>query len=112
GVAVDSRAVEETPAPALLPPALRTRPQVLALLADAKTGLIDSVGEPEPYKPRLSLDAVSTPYISAGIGGFGGSYGGGIAFSFSDILGNHTLYAVIDANSYGGTLSDIPRNTG
>ena len=112
GVAVESRAAEAAPAPALLPPAARTRPQVTALLADATTGLPADVPEPEPYRPRLTLDTVSPPYVSAGIGGFGGSYGGGIAFSFSDVLGNHTLYAAIDANSYGGTLSDIPRNTG
>jgi Tol biopolymer transport system component len=112
GVVVDSRISAEVPQGAVLPPATRSQGQVSALLADATTGLPETVGEAEPYVPRLTLDAVSRPYVSAGMGAFGPSYGGGIAFAFSDVLGNHNLYASIDANSYGGGVRDLYRNTG
>ena len=102
----------DAPRAALLPPAVRTGAQVAAQLADATAGLPETVGEPEPYRPRLSLDAVGTPYVSAGVGPFGASYGGGIAFTFSDVLGNHQLYTAIDANTYGGSFSELYRNTG
>jgi Tol biopolymer transport system component len=112
GEVVSAGSGDETPRGAILPPSSRTQSQVLSLLADATTGLPETVGEPEPYSPRLTLDAVSTPHVSAGITPFGAAYGGGIAFSFSDVLGNHNLYAVINANSYGGGFSDLYRNTG
>ena len=38
--------------------------------------------------------------------------GGGIAFNFSDMLGNHNLYAQISADTYGGGAGDIAKNTG
>lgn len=102
----------DAPRGAVLPPVDRTRPQVVPMLADATTGLPAEAGEVEPYSPKLTLDAVSTPQVSAGYGPFGPSYGGGIAFAFSDVLGNHNLFASIDANTYGGSFSDIYRNTG
>ena len=71
-----------------------------------------AAGEVEPYKAGLSLDAVSQPYISAGIDRFGGMVGGGIAFNFSDMLGNHNLYAQVSADTYGGGAGDIVKNTG
>ncbi len=42
---------------------------------------------------------------------YGGMFGGGIALSFGDMLGNHNLYAAVDANTYGD-FSDLHRNTG
>jgi hypothetical protein len=38
--------------------------------------------------------------------------GGGIAFSFSDMLGNHNLCAQVSADTYGGSASDLARNAG
>jgi Tol biopolymer transport system component len=113
GTAFDSAAASsDAAAGAILPPATRVDPEIPALLADASTGLPATVPEPQPYRPRLSLDAVTTPYITAGVGRFGGMFGGGIALMFSDMLGNHNLYAAIDANTYGGGFSDLYRNTG
>ena len=80
---------------ATLPPVER-QPIIIDILSDAKTGLPGTTGDVEPYKASLSLDGVSQPYVSAGIDRFGGVVGGGIAFSFSDMLGNHTLYAQVE----------------
>ena len=66
----------------------------------------------EEYKAKLSLDAVSQPYITAGIDRFGGMVGGGIAFQFSDMLGNHNLFAQISADTYGTGASELLKNTG
>jgi Tol biopolymer transport system component len=111
GTAVEASIAGATPAAGLLPPAQRAGDLVGPALADATTGLPADVGEAEPYRARLGLNAVSQPYVSAGYGPFGAMFGGGIAFSFSDTLGNHNLYAAINANSYGG-FSDLYRNTG
>jgi Tol biopolymer transport system component len=111
GTAIETPLAEATPAAAILPPATRSGELVGPALADATAGLPGEVGEAEPYRARLELDAVSQPYVSAGYGTFGGMFGGGIAFAFSDTLGNHNLYVAIDANTYGG-FSDLYRNTG
>jgi Tol biopolymer transport system component len=47
--------------------------------------------EPEPYKPRLSLDFIGQPTLGVGVDSFGSYVGGGISAAFSDILGNHTV---------------------
>ena len=81
---------------------------VARLLSDAVTGL--PATEPvsvEAYKASLALDAVSQPYITAGVDRFGGMVGGGIAFNFSDMLGNHNLYAQVSADTYGGGAGDL-----
>ena len=96
---------------ASLPPAERDS-AIARILDDPKTGLATDSGVVEPYKAGLSLDAVGQPYISAGVDRFGGMVGGGIAFSFSDMLGNHNLFAQVSADTYGGGASDIAKNTG
>lgn len=96
---------------ASLPPAQRES-AVARILNDPTTGLAAESAAVEPYKAGLSLDAVSQPYISAGVDRFGGMVGGGIAFQFSDMLGNHNLYAQVSADTYGGAAGDIVKNTG
>jgi hypothetical protein len=96
---------------ASLPPAQRES-MVARILSDPNTGLPTESGQVEPYKGGLSLDAVSQPYISAGVDRFGGMVGGGIAFQFSDMLGNHNLYAQVSADTYGTGASDLLKNTG
>jgi outer membrane protein assembly factor BamA len=96
---------------ATLPPVQRES-MVARILSDPRTGLATEPGAVEPYKSGLSLDAVSQPYISAGVDRFGGMVGGGIAFSFSDMLNNHNLFAQVSADSYGGSAGDIAKNTG
>ncbi|HKY20826.1 MAG TPA: BamA/TamA family outer membrane protein [Vicinamibacterales bacterium] len=96
---------------ASLPPVEREA-TIARILNDPATGLPASTGEVAPYKAGLTLDGVSQPYISAGISQFGGAVGGGIAFSFSDMLGNHNLYTQISADTYGGGVGDLAKNTG
>ena len=94
-----------------LPPAARES-MVASMLSDATTGLATSPGTVESYSSKLKLDAVSQPYITAGVDRFGGSIGGGIAFQFSDMLGNHHLYAQVSADTYGTGASELLKNTG
>jgi len=95
-----------------LPPQQRTTRTLEAMLADATTGLPPPTAAAEPYAPRLSLDWVGQPYVSAGISQFGPSFGGGLSFLWSDMLGNHNLLAGVDLNTYGMKFSSIAKNTG
>ena len=94
-----------------LPPSRRVDAEVPALLSDAQFGLPAAAPTVEPYRSRLSLDAVGQPYVAAGISRFGGMYGGGLSFALSDMLGNHNLFATVDVNSMGG-FGDLYKNTG
>lgn len=94
-----------------LPPVERES-SVARMLNDPSTGLATQSARVEPYKGGISLDAVSQPYVTAGIDRFGGMVGGGIAFQLSDMLGNHNLYAQVSADTYGTGASDLLKNTG
>ena len=94
-----------------LPPVER-QSIVARVLNDPSTGLATQSAQVEPYKGGITLDAVSQPYVSAGIDRFGGMVGGGIAFNLSDMLGNHNVYAQISSDTYGGGAGDIVKNTG
>ncbi len=96
---------------ATLPPVARES-AIARILADPSTGLPAAEGQAEEYKGGLSLDTVGQPYISAGVDRFGGMVGGGIAFNFSDMLGNHNLYAQVSADTYGGGAGDLAKNAG
>jgi hypothetical protein len=86
---------------AVLPPVNRRPSDVMAALADPTTGLPAGAGDFETadYKPSLSLEAVSQPSIAVGASRFGASIGGGIAFQFGDVLGDHTLIAAVQLNA-------------
>jgi hypothetical protein len=61
-------------------------------------------GQVEPYRPRLSLDFAGA---SGGVGmngRYGAFVGGGVGMLFSDMLGNHNLGVIVEAN---GGLRDI-----
>jgi hypothetical protein len=58
----------------------------------------------EDYKPKLSLDFVGQPYVTAGVDRQGAFVGGGTSFFFSDMLGNHNLAAMVQAQ---GRVEDI-----
>jgi outer membrane protein assembly factor BamA len=75
-------------------------------------GLPKDQGIVAPYRPRLTLDWVGQPYVSAGFSRFGPTFGGGIAFLWSDMLGNHNLAAAVDVNTYGTRFSDVFKDTG
>jgi Tol biopolymer transport system component len=100
----------EVPVAAVLPPLRREPGRVLSYLNDPVTGLPEPSTAVAPYEPKLTIDSVGQPYVTAGIDRFGGAFGGGIAFSMSDMLGNHNLYTMVDVNSYGG-FDDIYKNT-
>ena len=95
-----------------LPPAERGSSVVARLLADPSIGMTTTAAKVEPYRSKLSLDAVGQPYVSAGISQFGGSLGGGLSFNWSDMLGNHNLFAALNAQTFGSNLSDVAKDTG
>jgi Tol biopolymer transport system component len=96
----------------ILPPADRASSELMGLLVDGATGLPAETGTVAPYRPRLSLDWVGQPFVSAGVSRFGPTFGGGLSFLWSDMLGNHKVMATIDANTYGFGVSDLFKNTG
>ncbi len=75
-------------------------------LSDPLTGLPDNPDyDIEDYGAKLRLDYVAPPSFGVSVGGpFGGGAYGGVAFFFSDMLGNHNLTLVAQAN---GTIKDI-----
>ncbi|RPH62688.1 MAG: hypothetical protein EHM89_05180, partial [Acidobacteria bacterium] len=100
------------PSAAVLPPASRASDLLAKLLHDPNVGLPESNGDVVPYRPRLSLDFVGQPYVSAGVNRFGTSVGGGLSFLWSDMLGDQVLGAAFDVNTYGTGIDDIFKNTG
>jgi hypothetical protein len=51
------------------------------------------------YRPRLSLEAVGSPYFSAGGGSFGNYVQGGASLLFGDLLGDRQLLTALHLNS-------------
>ena len=52
------------------------------------------------YRPRLSLEAVGSPYFSAGGGSFGNYVQGGASLLFGDLLGDRQLLTALHLNSH------------
>ncbi|HUF25973.1 MAG TPA: BamA/TamA family outer membrane protein [Gemmatimonadaceae bacterium] len=74
-------------------------------LAEATIGLPPTGDFPvRPYRPGLSLDFIGGPTIGAATGPFGTMVGGGVAFFFSDMLGDRNLMATVQAS---GEIQDI-----
>ena len=98
---------EEIATAAVLPP---IRPPEAGLvgsyLNDPTTGLPEEVSQNvRDYEARLRLDRVAPPSVGVSVGGpLGTGFAGGVAFLFSDMLGNHSLTTVVQAN---GTFKDI-----
>jgi len=80
-------------------------------LNDPLTGLPpDQDYMTEVYSPRLKLDFVAPPTVGVSAGGvYGSGVTGGVGFYFSDMLGNHNLTVVAQAN---GTFKDIGAQVG
>ena len=76
---------------------------VATYLSNATTGLpsvaTQNAYPTEKYKAKLSLDYVGQPAVGVGIDAFGTYVAGGIAASWSDTLGNHTVAGSISATS-------------
>ncbi len=51
------------------------------------------------YRPKLSLEAVGSPYFSAGGGSFGSYVQGGASFLFGDLLGDKQMLTALHVNS-------------
>jgi dipeptidyl aminopeptidase/acylaminoacyl peptidase len=83
-----------------------SRGLVASYLDDPVTGLPpDQDYEMEEYSARLTLDYVAPPSIGVSAGGpYGSGVTGGIGMFFSDMLGNHNLTVIAQAN---GTFKDI-----
>jgi Tol biopolymer transport system component len=106
----EPRAVTTTTAaraPAItLPPTGREPGPVAELLASPRQGLPPATAEPvtTDYSPRLGLEFAGNTGIGVGTSRFGPQVQGGIAFQFSDMLGDHT---VIAGAQVSGRIRDI-----
>src|SRR5262249_41892675 len=67
------------------------------LIANATHGLPAPLGESVPFRPRLGLTFVGQEF-SVSTGGNSPFLSGGIGFLFTDMLGDHVVEAMIQAN--------------
>ena len=89
-----------TPAAAVLPPADRRSSDVARVLNDPGFGLPAPTDYPvADYEPSLSLEGMAQPAIAVGADRYGAAIGGGLAFQFGDMLGDHTLVTAVQLNS-------------
>ena len=100
GTAVESQ--PSTEAAALIPGA-KAEGRVVTARADAEKGLADpDTFTKAPYKARLGLDYVGQPYVGAGVSRYGPGVNGGVSMAFSDMLGEHNLQTMLQAESVSG----------
>jgi Tol biopolymer transport system component len=96
---------------AILPPPDRKPSAVAAALSDSETGLPrPRTYSTEQYRPRLALEGIGQPTFGVGASQFGAAVGGGLAFSFSDMLNTQRLVTAVQFNqgiSGSTTGSDI-----
>ncbi len=86
----------------VLPPTDRRRDQQVASMLHTPTAGLPppaAAAEVTDYDPGLQLDMVGQPSIAVGRDQFGTYGGGGIALSFSDMLGDHSLVTVLEVSS-------------
>jgi dipeptidyl aminopeptidase/acylaminoacyl peptidase len=96
---------------AVLPPLDRRASDVAALLANPTVGLPEPSQYPvTDYKPSLQLEAIAPPQIAVGADRYGAAVGGGIAFQFADMLGDHSLTTVVQLDT-GFTNNFSLKNT-
>jgi len=99
----------------ILPPRTTGEGVVYAYLRNQVAGLpSEATAYPtEAYRPKLSLDYLGQPSVGVGVDSFGTYVGGGIAASFSDVLGNHTFAGAVQMTSRfdeaGGSLMYLDR---
>ncbi len=58
------------------------------------------------YDPDLSLDYVSQPTVGVGVSSYGSFVGGGIALHWSDMLGQHNVTTIFEAQNTGGNVAN------
>jgi WD40 repeat protein len=94
GTVVDEASLSNVAA--VLPPKDRPGSDLLGLLKNTAFGLPDgSKFSIAPYKAKLSLDYAAPPQVGVGVDRYGGYAGGGVAFAFSDMLGQHNLITMV-----------------
>jgi Tol biopolymer transport system component len=118
---IDTQSASETepiPLPlnaAVLPPRRSGAGPVYAALQNESAGLpaVNQVPAPQPYKSKLALDYAGQPTIGIGTDPFGTYAAGGVAFLFSDMLGNHVLATAAQVTNrfdeFGGQLFYLNR---
>jgi Tol biopolymer transport system component len=102
----DMQPLAITPA-GMLPPVEAAGIGVVAQYLDDPIGGLPSPEvefEELPYRSRIALEYVGPPAFGAGVSQFGVGVSGGISLYFSDMLGDHTIGSVVQAN---GGLKDI-----
>jgi WD40 repeat protein len=98
---------EPTVNAATLPPLDRQSNDVVDLLSNATFGLPapQSYGV-DDYDARLSLEGIGQPTLALGADRYGAAVAGGLAFYFSDMLGDQNLIAAVQFNTgIGGNYS-------
>ena len=86
---------------AMLPPYPRRPDTVATLLTRPTTGLPSRQAYPSSeYHAKLSLDQIAQPAVAVGADPFGKYASGGVAFLWSDMLGNHELGTTVYASSH------------
>ncbi len=100
-------AAEQYARAGILPPFLPADEGLVgSYLSDPLTGLPDDEDyTTKEYSSKLRLDYVAPPTLGVSVGGaYGSGLAGGVGFFFSDMLGNHNLGIIAQAN---GTFKDI-----
>jgi Tol biopolymer transport system component len=93
----------------------RATDEVDRVLASSTIGLPSptAVPAPEEYKAGLSLDYIGQEFGVATTNSMGSYVGGGIAFAFSDMLGDHNVTSILQVNggfeNFGGQIGYINR---
>jgi len=98
GTPVETDAVDRSSA--MLPPKARTGSELLGLLRNYMYGLPTDPSKftSSPYEPKLTLDYVTPPSVGVGVDRYGSYANGGVALTFSDMLGQHSLMAIAEVN--------------
>ncbi|MCG3119366.1 MAG: Protein TolB [bacterium] len=85
-----------------LPPMARVSMQLDSVLHNPTMGLANADKERVvDYKSKMALAYIGQPTLAAGYDSYGAFLGGGISFLWSDMLGNHTLGLVTQAQIDG-----------
>jgi Tol biopolymer transport system component len=97
-----------------LPPVKRVGEQVDAVLSSPRLGLpAQPTQSVEEYDADLSLDYIGQEFGVSTFNSLGGYVGGGIAMTFSDMLGDHLVTSLLQVNGgfedFGGQIGYLNR---
>ena len=97
-----------------LVPTIRRDTEVDQILSSPRFGLpVEAAQTVEEYDPSLSLDYIGQEFGVTTFNSLGGYVGGGIAFAFSDMLGDHMVTSLLQVNGgfedFGGQIGYLNR---